>query len=143
MKMRVLYSSNNKKIVNYAVALGEAQNEQRALADTIPPAYSCDRERLVVLVISAGSKIADNVRLFVSELTTARTANVALVFESKDKTITPAMQQVIDATKAAGTHVIEDNIYFAAPGSLFSSKLSVEERRDVVEWCEGIKESLK
>ena len=143
MKMRVLYSSNNKKIVNYATALGEAQNEQRALADTIPPAYSCDRERLVVLVISAGSKLADNVRLFIGELTQARAANVAFVFESKDKTVTPTMQQIIDTIKAAGANVIDDKIYFAAPGSLFSSKLSVEERRDVVEWCEGIKESLK
>ena len=143
MKMRVLYSSNNKKIVNYAVALGEAQDEQRAIADTIPPAYSCDRERLVVLVISAGSKLEDKVRLFIGELTQARAMNVSFVFESKDKTITPAMKQAIDIIKNAGANVIEDNIYFAAPGNLFSTKLSIEERRDVVEWCEGIKASLK
>ena len=143
MKMRVLYSSGNKKIVAYATALGEAQDDQRSAADTIPPAYSCDRERLVVLVLSVGAKVEDKVRLFIGELTQARATNVAFVFESKDKTLTPAMQQVIDTIKEAGANVIEDNIYFAAGGSLFSSKLSIDERRDIVEWCEGIKEKIK
>lgn len=143
MKMRVLYSSGNKKVVAYATALGEAQEDQRSAADTIPPAYSCDRERLVVLVLSVGSKIEDKVRLFIGELTPARAMNVALVFESKDKTRTPAMNQVIDIIQQAGAHVITDNIYYVAGGGLFSSKLSVEERRDIVEWCEGIKAQLK
>lgn len=143
MKMRVLYSSGNKKVVSYAVALGEAQDDQRSAADTIPPAYSCDRERLVVLVLSVGSKVEDKIRLFARELTAARAMNVAFVFESKDKTITPAMQQVIDAINEAGANAIVDNIYFVAGGGLFSSKISVEERRDIVEWCEGIKSAIK
>ena len=143
MKMRVLYSSSNKKIVNYAVALGEAQNDQHAIADTIPPAYSCDRERLVVLVISTGARVEDNVRLFISELTPARAANVVFVFDSKDGKITPPMQQLIDAAKAAGTNVLVDNTYFVAPGSLFSSKISMEERSGIVDWCESIKEAVK
>lgn len=143
MKMRVLYSSGNKKVVSYATALGEAQDDQRSIADTIPPAYSCDRERLVVLVLSVGAKPEDKVRLFVRELTPARAMNVAFVFESKDKTVTPGMQQVIDTVKEAGAHAIEDNIYFVAGGGLFSSKLSVEERREIVEWCDGIKSAIK
>lgn len=143
MKMRVLYSSGNKKVVSYAVALGEAQDDQRSAADTIPPAYSCDRERLVVLVLSVGAKVEDKVRLFAGELTSARAINVAFVFESKDKVLTPAMQQVIDTVKEAGANVISDNVYFVAGGGLFSSKLSIDERRDIVEWCEGVKKVLK
>ena len=143
MKMRVLYSSKNKKVVSYATALGEAQNDQHAIADTIPPAYSCDRERLVVLVISAGTRVEDNVRLFIGELTPARAANVVFVFESKDKTVTPSMQQLIDTAKSAGTNVLEKDTYFVAPGSLFASKISVEERSAIVDWCEGVKNSLQ
>ncbi len=143
MKMRVLYSSGNKKVVAYATALGEAQDDQRSIADTIPPAYSCDRERLVVLVLSVGAKLEDKVRLFIGELTPARAMNVAFVFESKDKKRTPAMDQAIDIIREAGANVLTDNIYYVAGGSLFSSKLSAEERRDIVEWCEGIKASLK
>ena len=143
MKMRVLYSSKNKKVVNYAVALGEAQNDQHAIADTIPPAYSCDRERLVVLVVSVGARVEDNVRLFIGELTAARAANVVFVFESKDKKVTPPMQQLIDSAKTAGTNVLEDKTYFVAPGSIFASKISMEERSAIVDWCEDIKNSLK
>ncbi len=143
MKMRVLYATANKKVINYAVAIGEAQDDARANADAIPPAYSCDRERLVVLVVSAGAKLEDKVRLFAGELTAARTSNVAFVFESKDKTLTPAMQQLIDIVKAAGTNAITDNIYFVEGGGLFNKKLSIEERRDIVEWCEALKASIK
>lgn len=143
MKMRVLYSSGNKKVIAYATALGEAQDDQRSTADTIPPAYSCDRERLVVLVLSVGQKVEDKVRLFVKELTPARAVNVAFVFESKDKKLTPAMTQVIDEVRAAGANPLADNVYFVTGGGLFSSKLSVEERSGIVEWCEGIKATLK
>ncbi len=143
MKMRVLYSSGNKKIVNYAVALGEAQDDQRSIADTIPPAYSCDRERLVVLIVSVGNKIEDKVRLFAKELTPARATNVAFVFESKDKTLTPAMSELINTVAEAGAHPISDKVLFVAGGGLFSSKVSDEERRVIVEWCEDIKNSLK
>ncbi len=143
MKMRVLYSSGNKKIVNYAVALGEAQDDQRSIADTIPPAYSCDRERLVVLVVSVGSKVEDKVRLFAKELTPARASNVAFVFESKDKKITPAMSELMNTVAEAGTHAISDNVLLVAGGSLFSSKLSDTERAEIVDWCEGIKNTLK
>ncbi len=143
MKMRILYATSNKKVINYAIALGEAQDDARAKADAIPPAYSCDRERLVVLVVSAGAKLEDKVRLFAGELTATRTANVAFVFESKTKTLTPVMQQLIDIVSAAGANTITDNIYFVDGGSLFNKKLSIEERRDIVEWCEALKESIK
>lgn len=143
MKMRVLYCSTNKKVINYALALGDAQDDARAKADAIPPAYSCDRERLVVLVVSAGAKLEDKLRLFAGELTAARTSNVAFVFESKTKEITPAMQQLIDTVKAAGATVLTDDIYYVDGGSIFSKKVSLEERRAIVEWCEGVQEKIK
>ena len=142
MKMRVLYSSTNKKIINYAIALGDAQEDARAKADAIPPAYSCDRERLVVLVLSVSSRVDDNTRRFIGELTEARTTNVAIVFESKDKVITPSMKSVIDTINNAGSRVLEDQLYFVTGGGLFSSKLSIEERSEIVEWCEKVKESI-
>lgn len=143
MKMRVLYSTNNKKVINYAVALGEAQDDARAKADTIPPAYSCDRERLVVLVVSAGAKLEDSLRLFAGELTAARATNVAFVFESKDKTLTAGMQQLIDIIKAAGAKTLENDVYYVDGGTLFNKKVSIEERRAIVEWCEKVQDSVK
>lgn len=143
MKMRVLYSTSNKKVINYAIALGDAQDDARAKADAIPPAYSCDRERLVVLVVSAGAKIEDKLRLFAGELTAARATNVAFVFESKDKTVTPAMQQLIDTVKAAGAKTLENEIFFVDGGSLFNKKVSLEERSAIVSWCEKIQELVK
>ncbi|MCD7943558.1 MAG: hypothetical protein LUH43_01480 [Clostridia bacterium] len=142
MKMRVLYSTGNKKIKNYAIAIGEAQDEQRAAADTIPPAYSCDNERLVVMVVSAGTKLEDTVRRFTGELTKARAKNTVFVFESKTKTISPTQQQLIDIAKEAGTNVLEDYTHFVEGGSLFSSNLTIDERREIVEWCDKVKENL-
>ena len=59
MKMRVMYSSSKKRMFTYADALARSQNIS---ADKIPPAFPCDRERLVVLVLTLGQKIDDRVR---------------------------------------------------------------------------------
>ena len=53
------------------------------------------------------------------------------------------MQQLIDTVKAAGATVLTDDIYYVDGGSIFSKKVSLEERRAIVEWCEGVQEKIK
>ena len=69
-KMRFLYYSKQAKMK----ALGELIKEEFNLSenhnaiDIIPPAYSCEKERLVVLGISSKNDIDDVVRRFCCEL---------------------------------------------------------------------------
>ena len=84
IKMRILYASGKKK-VNQIANMIKAERELAFNAvDVIPPAYSCDKERIVVLIVSAKGNVSDSVRLFCRELTKARAQNVALVIDGNE-----------------------------------------------------------
>ena len=53
IKMRILYASGKKKIQAYANAIKAQYELAFNSVDVIPPAYSCDRERIVILCIRA------------------------------------------------------------------------------------------
>ena len=56
VKMRVMCDSTKGKIKTYAVALSEAF---KCRVDDVPPAYSCDKERLVLIVASLKGEPSD------------------------------------------------------------------------------------
>ena len=85
IKMRVLYASSKKKINNIANEIKAKYDLGVNAVDTIPPAYSCDRERVVVLAISAKGGISDALRLFCRELNKSRAQNVALMIDGDEK----------------------------------------------------------
>ena len=103
IKMRVLCSSSKAKIKTFASALGEAFYTQ---AQNVPPAYPCEKERLVLLVISLNGAPNDQLRRFCSELTPARAYNVALVVDNKEQQ--QGIQAVKDILTQAGTNVLDD-----------------------------------
>ena len=72
IKMRVLCASGKKKIANIANAIKAQYSLAFNAVDNIPPAYPCDKERIVILAISAKGNVSDAVRLFCGELTKAR-----------------------------------------------------------------------
>ena len=85
IKMRFLYSSKQKKMK----ALGELIKQEFQLDninsfDIIPPAYSCENERLVILALS-GNDLEDMVRRFCRELDKKKAQNVALLIDGNDK----------------------------------------------------------
>ena len=55
MKLRVLTDTNKGKLLSIASTLASNSDYK---ADVIPPAYSCDKERIVVLAISAKGNIS-------------------------------------------------------------------------------------
>ena len=80
IKMRVLcYPENNKKLRTIAQMIKEEYDLSVNAVDRIPPAYSCDKERLIILATQIKGSLPDNYRLFVRELTKARAANVAIL----------------------------------------------------------------
>ena len=60
IKMRVLYNTAKPKIKNIANEIKAHYDLGVNAVDVIPPAYSCDKERIVILILSAkGEHIED------------------------------------------------------------------------------------
>ena len=52
-----------------------------------------------------------------------------------------ALKMVKEMLRDAGTNVI-DNDYYVNGGGIFSKKISLDERRQIVNWAQGIIDSL-
>ena len=138
IKMRVLcYPENNKKLMTIANMIKAEYDLNVNSVDRIPPAYSCDKERLVILATQIKGSLPDNYRLFVRELTRARAANVAIIAAGDDA--------CVDHTKAllgeAGTNVIDD-VQKVKIG-LFNTKVTDEEKAEILAWVNKTIESIK
>ena len=136
MKMRALVVSRKGKLKTIGEML--AKNGTYA-ADVIPPAYSCDRERLVVIIASLSSSMPDAFRRFCQELSKDKAQNVALIVDGSE---TDA-KMVANWIKDAGANVIDNILYF--PVGLFASfskTLTPEETSKVNAWYESVLTAL-
>ncbi len=133
MKMRALVVSGKGKLKTIGELL--AKNGTYA-ADVIPPAYSCDRERLVVIIASLKSNMPDSFRRFCQELSKDKAQNVALIADGAEKDA----QMVLDWLKSAGTNVIDNVLYFPVKGLFagFSKTLTSEETEKVNAWYDEV-----
>lgn len=137
IKMRYLHKAKNPKIVR----LGEQFVNKYGLADNknafdiIPPAYSCDKERLVILALTLKKDIDDVVRRFCAELDKKKAANVALVVDGTPE----AAAKIVTVLKEAGTNVVDDIFYVQSAGFLnLKGSVSAEEVSAFFDWTEKI-----
>ncbi len=137
IKMRILYASRKKKISNMANAIKAQYDLAFNSVDVIPPAYSCDKERVVVLAISAKGDISDALRLFCRELTKARAQNVALMIDGDEKVANKLKETLTEA----GTNVIDEVMYVKVP--LFGSAVKPEEKTELFAWVDRVIANLK
>ncbi len=137
IKMRVLcYPENNKKLRAIAEMIKAEYDLNVNAVDRIPPAYSCDKERLVILATQIKGTLPDGYRLFVRELTKARAANVALLAAGDEICV----EKTKELLKEAGTNVIED--VKTVKVGLFNTKVTDEEKADVLAWVKSTVENL-
>ena len=137
IKMRVLcYPENNKKLRTIAQMIKEEYDLSVNAVDRIPPAYSCDKERLIILATQIKGSLPDNYRLFVRELTKARAANVAILAAGDEACV----EKTKELLHEAGTNVIED-VHNVKIG-LFNTKVTDEEKAAVLEWVKASLEKL-
>ncbi len=137
IKMRVLcYPENNKKLHTIAEIIKAEYDLSVNSVDRIPPAYSCDKERLVILATQIKGNLPDNYRLFVRELTKARAANVAILAAGDEICV----EKTKELLREAGTNVIED--VKTVKIGLFNTKVTDEEKAEVLSWVNSIKENL-
>ena len=132
IKMRVLHATGKKKMINIANFIKQKYELSQNSVDCVPPAYSCDKERIVVLAIAGKNDVEDALRRFCIELTKERTANVALMV---DGTETYA-NNVKEILKSAGTNVIDDVLYIKC-GLPFLANVKPEEQATVIDWLDN------
>jgi flavodoxin len=139
MKMRVLFSSNKGKIKTIAQMITDNYaTEKINCMDKIPPAYSCDKERLVVMLVSTSKDPENALTLFCKELTKARTANVAFIVDGSAE----GAKVLIDAVKEAGSNVVGDALYVKG-GLPFLKGLKDDEKKQVTDWIEKVMANLQ
>ena len=141
LKMRFLYYSGKAKMKTIAEAvktefgLGAANS-----IDIIPPAYSCENERLVILAVSGKGDPDDILRRFCLELNKKKAQNVALLIDGDEK----LGAKVAEAVKQAGTNYIDNIKYIKIGGIPFlAGKLKDEEKADILSWVHGIVDNMQ
>ena len=137
MKMRALVVSGKGKLKTIGEML--AKNGTYA-ADVIPPAYSCDRERLVVIIASLKASMPDSFRRFCQELSKDKAQNVAFIVDGTEANA----KMVADWVSAAGANVIDNILYVPVKGLFagFSKTLTPEETSTVNAWYEAVVAAL-
>ena len=139
IKMRVMFSSKKAKMETFATALGEAFKCQ---VDAVPPAFPCDKERLVVIGLTGNNEPDDKLRLFCRELNGQKAFNVCLFVDGDKEAL--AVKKVKELLKDAGTNVVDEVYTVNANGGFLglNKKITLDERRDIVNWVTKVIESL-
>ena len=139
IKMRVLHYSKKGKMATFANAIAQKYQLEINKVDAIPPAYSCDKERIVILGLTVGDYVPDQLRLFCRELTKERAQNVALYIDGTEANA----NKIKETLKEAGTNVI-DEVYYVKGGLPFKfmSKITDDEKKAVLDWADRVVEKL-
>lgn len=140
IKMRVLYNSGKKGMADFASAI-QAKYELpvNAISGKFPPEYPCDKERIVVLAVSAKSEMPDDLRRFCGELNKTRAYNVALLVDGKQSDA----DKIADIIKAAGTNLVGVKV-ITIPGFLFfGGNLTDELKTELIKWVEDMVAACK
>ena len=142
LKMRFLYFSKKAKMKAMAELVKAefdlAQNHNAI--DVIPPAYSCENERLVILAVSGKGEPEDLVRRFCSELNKKKAQNIALLVDGDEK----LANRLLETLEAAGSNVNKDVLYFKIGGLPFlGGKVSEEEKKTLLDWTHKVVDNLQ
>ncbi len=137
LKMRFLYYSSKNKIKAMAEIVKKEfdLSQNHNAIDIIPPAYSCENERLVILAVSGKGEPDDILRRFCSELNKKKAQNVALLVDGDEK----IAQSLLTVLRETGTNVI-DNVKYIKIGGLpfLGGKVTDEEKAELVAWVQSI-----
>jgi hypothetical protein len=136
IKMRVLCYPEKKKLLAIGNMIKAEYDLNVNSVDRIPPAYSCDKERLVILATNLKGSLPDDYRLFVRELTKARAYNVAIIAAGDDACV----ERTKELIKEAGANVIEDVKKIKM--GLFDNKVTDVEKAEILEWVKNTVASL-
>ena len=133
IKMRVLYNSKKKGMAQFAQVISEKCGlPVNATSSKFPPEYPCDKERIVVLGLSAKGDLSDEVRRFCAELSKARARNVALLIDGDQETA----DKVAEIIKNAGTNLVGVKVINLGGFLMFGGTLTPELETELVAWVD-------
>ena len=138
--MRVLYESKKKGMAQAAAAI-QAKYELpvNAVDDQLPPAYPCDRERIVIIGVSAKKDVNDAIRRFCGEFKKERAANVAILVDG-DQAVIDKLSEVISN---AGTNLVGTKLISLGGFGPFGGALSDELKAEILAWVEELVANCK
>ncbi len=133
IKMRVLYDSKKKGMAQLATAIrAKYELPINATSGKFPPEYPCDKERIVILGLTAKGDLSDNVRRFCGELNKSRAANVALLIDGDQATA----DSVAEIIKAAGTNLVGVKVISLGGFLMFGGALTADMETELMTWVE-------
>ncbi len=139
IKMRVLYTPTKKKLAEMANLIKSEYALDVNAVDKILPAYSCNNERLVILMLSLKGEPDDQLRRFCGEMTKARSNNTALIINGPES----AANRMKEILSAAGTKVVDEVFYVKTSFLSFLDKVTPEEKDALLKWTHRIVDSLQ
>ena len=105
-----------------------------ATSSKFPPEYPCDKERIVILGLSAKGEISDEFRRFCAELSKVRAYNVALLVDG-EQAIADSVAEII---KNAGTNLVGVKVINLGGFLMFGGTLTDELQAELVQWVEDM-----
>ncbi len=140
IKMRVLYDSKKKGMAQLANAIKtKYELPINATSGKFPPEYPCDKERIVVLCLTAKGELSDDVRRFCAELNKTRAYNVALVIDGDQATA----DKVADIITNAGTNLVGVKVINLGGFLMFGGALTSELEAEMLGWLEEMVAACK
>ena len=139
MRMRVLTRTNKGKLLAIADRVTKLIEADKA-TDTIPSAYPCDGERLVVIVATAQKSMPEAFSRFVNSLKRSLAANIAFIIDGTPENAA----KIVEMAKNNDSNVIDNVLYIE--GGLpfkFTRKVTDEEYAKVDAWVKEIRASMK
>lgn len=140
IKMRVLYNSNKKGMAQFAnVIKNKYELPINATSGKFPPEYPCDKERIVILGLSAKGDLSDGIRRFCTTLDKTRAANVALLIDGDQATA----DNVAELIKGAGTNLVGVKVINFGGFLMFGGTLTPDLETELVAWVDEMVANCK
>lgn len=140
IKMRVLYNSGKKGMAQFANAVKEKYDlPVNAVSGKFPPEYPCDKERIVILAISAKSEMPDDLRRFCGGLNKAQAQNVALLVDGKQADA----DQIAEAIRAAGTNLVGVKVITLGGFLFIGGTLDDSQKAELLGWVDEMVAACK
>lgn len=140
IKMRVLYNSGKKGMAQFANAVKEKYDlPVNAVSGKFPPEYPCDKERIVILAISAKSEMPDDLRRFCGGLNKTQAQNVALLVDGKQADA----DKIAEAIRAAGTNLVGVKVITLVGFLFIGGTLDDSRKAELLGWVDEMVAACK
>lgn len=140
IKMRVLYNSGKKGMAQFANAVKEKYDlPVNAVSGKFPPEYPCDKERIVILAISAKFEMPDDLRRFCGGLNKTQAQNVALLVDGKQADA----DKIAEAIRAAGTNLVGVKVITLGGFLFIGGTLDDSQKAELLGWVDEMVAACK